>query len=149
MNEIKSLVISLIFTTIAISICELLVPKDSYKNQIRLITGTVMLLSLISPFASGINFDKIDFDISYKDVVISSETEKAVAMSINNDIQEILFKNGINEGKIIIETDFDDQGSIIINKVYILFEEKDKIKSDLISIKLEQIYDFEIEFGDL
>lgn len=149
MIEFKNVVVSLIFTTIAISICELLVPKDSYKNQMRLITGTVLILSLVSPFINGICFDEIDFSISSSEVDVTYETEKAVAMSLNNDIQEILTENGITNGKIIINTDFDKQGSIIVEHVIILFEEKDKMQSGLILEKLKQKYSFSIEVGVL
>lgn len=149
MSEIKSLVVSLIFTAIAISICELLVPKDSYKNQMRLITGTVLILSLISPFVSGIKIDDINLNAPTNDVEITYSTERAVATSINSDIQDILLDNDVKEGKVIIKTDFDEQGCIIIEQVIILFEEKDKMKSNTILEEFNRKHDFEIEVGDL
>ncbi len=149
MNEIKSLVISLIFTAIAISVCELLVPKESYKNQMRLITGTILIISLISPFVSKINFDDYKIDFNIEDVVITNETERAVATSLSNDIQSFLYENNVEQGKIIIETDYDDNSSIIIDQVVILFDENDKSKSEFILEKLKQKYDFEIKVGVL
>ena len=148
MNGIKSVIISLIFTSVAISICELLVPKDS-KNQIRLITGTVLILSLVTPFLSGINFEDVNFDVYSKDIDVSYNTEKAIVMSIKCDIQDVLDEIGIKKGKIIVETGFDAQGSIIIEHINILLEEPDKPKTKLILDNLQQIYDFKIEIGDI
>ena len=131
MNYIKSITISIVVTAVVIGIIELLLPKNQFKNQMRLITGTIILLSLISPLTydfKDLNLNVIDYN---NEILNYENNEKAVASSLNYEINVILGENGMENGKVIIETGLENS-SIIIRKVNILLNKKDKIVEEKI-----------------
>ena len=77
MITVKGIVLSLVFCVFTISLCELLIPKNSYKNQMRLITGAVLIITMLSPFIGGIRLDDFEFNNQLND--ISGVTEKTLA----------------------------------------------------------------------
>lgn len=147
MNDIKSITISIVFTAVVIGIIELLLPKNQFKNQMRLITGTIILLSLISPLTydfKDLNLNIIDYNnenLNYEN------SEKAVASSLNYEINVILDENGIENGKVIIETGLENS-SIIIRKVNILLNKKDKIVEEKIKNEIYNKYKTNVEIGE-
>ena len=147
MNDIKSITISIVVTAVVIGIIELLLPKNQFKNQMRLITGTIILLSLISPLTydfKDLNLNIIDYNnenLNYEN------NEKAVASSLNYEINEILDENGIENGKVIIETGLENS-SIIIRKVNILLNKKDKIVKEKIKSEIYNKYKTNVEIGE-
>ncbi len=136
MNDIKSIVISIIFCIFTISLCELLVPKNSYKNQMRLITGAILLITMLSPFLNGVSFN--DFDIKENSYDINRITEKSVALGYKTKIFEVLKKKEIENAKISINTEIDQNNSIKVNDIIILFDIKDKFKVKSIKNTLDK-----------
>lgn len=149
MNTLKEIVISLIFSAVAVGLCELLIPKNSFKNQMRMITGAVLLISMISPFLSGFNmpeFDFSDFSVVYS---IEENAKRSVAYAAKNEITDIILKNGIDKAKIIVNTGFDENKSIIIDSVIILFDKKDKAKTQTVADEVKDILNVKTEVGEL
>lgn len=146
MNDIKSITITIVVTSIVVGICELLLPKNEYKNQMRLITGTVLLLSIISPFSY--EFEKIDFDFNNQvyDYNITHKTEKSVALSLNYEIKKILNENDVFDGRIIIQTE-NENDIINIKDVHILFHEDDMVKTDAILNKINDNLNIKVKAG--
>ena len=147
MSDLKNAVISLVFSTIAICLCELLIPKDNYKNQVRLITGCVLIICMITPFFNGFNFEELHF-YNKNEVNINEKLEKSVAYAVKNEISQILDEHDIHTATIKIITDFDENNSIIVESVIILFDNKDKSKSEYISNIVENKLGFKVEVGE-
>lgn len=149
MNTLKEIVISLIFSAVAVGLCELLIPKNSFKNQMRMITGAVLLISMISPFLGGFtipDFELSDFETDYN---IEESAERSVAYSAKNEIADILYENDIENAKIIVNTGFDENKSIIIDSVVILFDKKDKAKTQTVTEQVKTNLNVKTEVGEL
>ena len=148
MTSVKEVVISLIFSSVTIGLCELFVPANTLKNQMRLITGSILIISMITPFLNGIDIS--DFEIpnaDYKNYSISDKTERAVAISAKEEISEILNQLNINDAVIKINTLRDENNSILIESVLILFDEKDKSKSEKTANRIYNSLGFVTETG--
>lgn len=149
MTGIKEAVISLAFSAISIGLCELLIPKNSFKNQMRLITGVVLFISMISPFVYGIDLADFDFSFDIDNYDYSNVSEKSVAYAAKNEIVEILEANNVTNGKITINTGLDKNKSIIIASVIILFDKKDKAISNNIQKQVSDKLKARVEIGEL
>ena len=57
MEILKTAVISVCITSIAVGIIESVLPNNSHKRQLRLLTGAVIILSIISPFSKAGDLD--------------------------------------------------------------------------------------------
>lgn len=144
MTSVKSIVISLIFCVITISICELLVPKNTYNNQMRLVTGAVLLITMISPFVSGIDFSEFNFEKS-SDYDFSEISHKTVAYAYKTEIFDILENNNITNSKITVTTDLDENNSIKVKSVIILFDKRDKNKIPFVKKDIKEKLDVDIQ----
>ena len=149
MNTVKEIVISLIFCALAVGLCEMLVPKHSYKNQMRLITGTVLLVSMLSPFITDYNFESISIPSFNDSVEVSDSASRTVAYALKNEIQEIIYDYNIKQAKIIIKTGEDENKSIIIDSVIILFDKKDKGMTQKVVKQIENKINVKIQVGEL
>ena len=149
MISIKEIVVSVVFTSVAIGLCELLVPDNSYKNTIRLITGAVMLISIITPLTKDFEFENIDFSSNSINIDVSGATEKSVALATKNEITDVLKENNIEKAKIIITTGCDENSSIIVDKACILFDKKDKSNYKEISSIIFNRIGIKVECGEL
>ena len=149
MNTLKDIVISLIFSAVAVGLCELLIPKNSFKNQMRMITGAVLLISMISPFLSGFIMPVFDFSDFSVDYSAEENAERSVAYAAKNEIADIILKNGVNKAKITVNTGFDENKSIIIDSVIILFDKKDKAKIKTVAAEIKDKLKVKTEVGEL
>lgn len=148
MTALKEIVISLIFSAVAVGLCELLIPKNSFKNQMRMITGAVLLISMISPFLSGFNMPVFDFSDFSVDYSVEENAERSVAYAAKNEIADIILKNGVDKAKITVNTGFDENQSIIIDYVIILFDKKDKAKTNTIAAEIKDKLKVKTEVGE-
>lgn len=148
MNGLKETIISLIFSLVAVGLCELLIPDNSFKNQIRLITGAVIIICMISPFVNGFEIKEFDFSSFENEYDIAGQAERSVAFAAKNEIEDILRENQIETAKITITTDKDENNSIIIDSVVIYFDEKDKSKESYLSNLIENKLGIETEVGE-
>ena len=149
MNTVREVVISLIYSTISVGLCELLVPKNSYKNQIRLITGTVLIISMLSPLISDFGLKSIEIPHFNNNYEVSANVSRSVAYALKNELEEIVCNNGVDKAKIIIQTGKDENNSIIIDSVVILFDKKDKEVSHTIAKQVENKLNVKIQVGEL
>lgn len=144
MTAVKGLIISLIFCVITISICELLIPKNTYKKQMRLVTGSILLITMISPFLSGIDLSEFNFD-NNAEYDVSGISHKTVAYAYKTEIFEILERNDIDNTKITINTATDENNSIIVESAIILFDKTDKSKIENIKNSIKETLDISVE----
>ena len=149
MNSLKETVITLIFSAVAVGLCELLIPKNSFKNQIRIITGAVLLISMLSPFLGGFEipeFNPSDFNADYN---AKENAERSIAYAAKNEIADIIIENGIEKAKIIINTGLDENNSINIESAVILLDREGLTKSDLITSEIQNSLNTKIQVGEL
>lgn len=148
MTSLKEIVISLIFSSVAIGLCELLISKDSFKNQMRLITSTVLIVCMLSPFLGGFELPEFNFSSFDGNYDVTESAEKSVAYAAKNEIAEILYENNITNAKIKIDTGFNENNSIIIDSIIILFDEKDKVDTNFISQQVKNKLGVKTEVGE-
>ncbi len=122
MNILKSAVISICFCSVAVGIIEMLLPDNSYRNRIRLLTGAVLMISMLTPFFSLSKLEMPEFSDSIVDFEVNESLEKAAAMSVSSAVDDILQKHGVQNAKISIFTDRNADNSININKAVIAVE---------------------------
>ena len=125
MEILKTAVISVCITSIAVGIIESVLPNNSHKRQLRLLTGAVIILSIISPFSKAGDLNYPNYSSETVAVDINESLQNIVAVSAKNEISEILKTNGINNAKIIVCTDIDDKNCIVINNAKILLIKND------------------------
>lgn len=125
MNMVKSAVISICFTAVAIGIIEAIAPRNAHSRQLRLLTGAILLLSLLTPLLSLSKTDIKLPDFTQYSVNDESSLSKACALAAKSDIAQILSANGIKSAKIKIITDITEQGGINLNKAVITVSSAD------------------------
>lgn len=116
MELLKASISSISILTITICIVEMLLPSNSYRKQIGLITGAVLVLTMIIPLCclSGVSIPQIDYELVDSD--ISASLEKAAAEAMKNEISAELENMKINNAKIRVFTNINSDRCIIINK---------------------------------
>ena len=147
MNDIKNSIITIIITVIVLTLCELLFVNNNHKNKMRLICGTVMLLSILSLFSIKIEFENFDFSTLKDNTTSKTISTKTVATSLNYEIQSILQENDIKSGKVVIDVNIENE-SIIVNEVNILFDKEDKSKSEKIVNLIEKKLNIIVKAGE-
>ena len=119
MNLIKSAVISICFTAVAIGIIEAIAPKNTHTRQLRLLTGAILLLSLLTPLLSLSKAELKIPDFTQYSISDENALSSAAALAAKTDISQILSANGVKSAKIKIITDITEQGGINLNKAVI------------------------------
>ena len=147
MNDIKNSIITIIITVIVLTLCELLFVNNNHKNKMRLICGTVMLLSILSLFSIKIELENFDFSTLKDNTTSKTISTKTVATSLNYEIQSILQENDIKSGKVVIDVNIENE-SIIVNEVNILFDKEDKSKSEKIVNLIEKKLNIIVKAGE-
>lgn len=125
MNYVKTAVISICFTAVVIGIIEAIAPKNANSRQLKLMSGAILLLSLLTPFLSLSKADIKIPDFTQYSVNDTSSLQSAAAKSAKTDIAEILSANGIKSAKIKIITDITEQGGINLSKAIITVSDAD------------------------
>ena len=150
MNALKESILSICFVIIAIGVIEMLIPAGSFKPQMKLITGVVLIISILSPFLgrSNIDFEKFEYNIVTENN-ISDSLQRGAAIAIKDAISELINKYGISKAKIKITMDKTTDNSIVINKALILFLEKDIDKTDKLCKEIEEKLGIDVEIGVL
>ncbi len=138
---------SVCFTAIAVGIIEMLIPKESFKPQMRLITGAVLIISMLVPMYSISKLEIPDIDSQTISVDVNDSLASAAAASIKQEISSDLADNGINTAKIIVYTDIGKDNSIIINKAEILVGKNDIDKASTAAKVSEQRLQVNVEVG--
>lgn len=149
MNALKDSILSICFIIIAVGVIEMLVPFGNFKPQMKLITGAVLVISIVSPFlnSENFNFDFDKFNYSVTDSGVTDSLQMGAAISIKESISEIIKKYGVTKAKIKISMDNTTDNSIVINKALILFLEKDIDKTDKLCDEIESRLGIDVEIG--
>lgn len=110
----------------------------------RLVTGSILLITMISPFLSGIDLSEFNFD-NNAEYDVSGISHKTVAYAYKTEIFEILERNDIDNTKITINTATDENNSIIVESAIILFDKTDKSKIENIKNSIKETLDISVE----
>ena len=145
MSEIKSIVLSLILTSIIISLCEFLSPNDAFKKRIRLITGTLFLICLLSPIKSDFDFSDFEFDSNQ---LVTRNYEYIVARSVFQEISYLLQKFNLENATVEIETKDGENESVIIEKVCIELNVDNFLYKNELKEQIEEITNSRVEIID-
>ncbi len=147
MNGLKEAVLAICFCAIAVGVIEMLIPKNKYKAQMRLITGTVLMLSLLTPFISGID---LDLQPAQGKAVLDSEIlEKSAAASAKEQIRVILYDHDITYAKIVINTDTNADNRIVINEAQLFLNKGDIDRAVFAAKEIEEQLGIKTVIGEL
>lgn len=108
----REYILSVATAAVISALSEVLIPK-SWQKYTGLLTGALLLLTLIKPLMSFRGIDLPEFtvpEIAYTEYDTSSEIKKALELNIEGDIKERLkteFKTVVN-ADVRVSTDEDD-----------------------------------------
>ncbi|MBQ2676606.1 MAG: stage III sporulation protein AF [Clostridia bacterium] len=136
MNLLKEAVMSICITAVCVGVIEMLLPKGSFRAPMKLLTGTVLIISLITPILNppDIQFD-VDAEYSnlYKTELYDKSLESLMqnsAVLIKQNISGIIYQNGISSAKIKIIMDKDHESRIVIKGAEIYLNKSDMDRAD-------------------
>ena len=145
MIDLKNIVFSIILTSIVISICEFLSPNDLYKKRMKILTGTVFLISLLSPIKAGVN---IDYNRYSESNIISVDYEYVVARSVFEEINVLLDDFDVDDASVDIQTKTDENGSVNIESISIDLKEDKLTNKQLLIKKIEDITNIKVQINE-
>lgn len=124
MNGVITAISTLIFAAMAMGLIESLLPPDSLKNRLKIITGAVMILSVLSSILS-LRGEKLPDINDFEPYTGAPALQKAAANCTAADIRDIFTKYGVKTDKITVYTDKTDDGRIVIIKAYVSVHDAD------------------------
>lgn len=148
-NLLKAAVISICFTAIAVGIIESLIPDDSYKPQLRLLTGAVLSLSLILPLTRMPKIELPELSAQNVTVSVNEQLSRAAAASAKEDIEAFLRQFGIDKAKISVFTDIGADNCIVINKACLAVAAADIEKASSAARAAENTLGYDVEVEEL
>lgn len=149
MEYINSWVVQICICSVAIVICENLLPEGHVRKTVYFVLGLVVLMCFAAPLK---NFDTQDFYIeteipdTYDNVDwFNRTTEKTFRANINSLIEDCLSELDVTAKNIEIYMDTDEDNCISITKVRITISEDDREKIDTIVTALYQKLGFDAD----
>ncbi|MBQ2391038.1 MAG: hypothetical protein II306_04635 [Clostridia bacterium] len=105
------------FSIVLLGLIEILLPTKAFKSQMQLITGAVLIITIISQI-SIIKIPEYK-PINTSDVSVNQLLLENCAITVKNQAESILKEHGITNGKIIVTMDNMCEESIEIKSITI------------------------------
>ncbi len=145
MNQIKTVVLSIILTSIIVSLCEFFSPNDSFKKRIKLLTGTLFLICLLSPIKEDFNFPEFEFDTLELRI---QNYEYIVARGVFQEISVVLDRYNLKNTSVEIQTETGENESVIIENVCIELDVDNFTGVNKLKQEIEEITNSRVEIND-
>ncbi len=126
MNVFKELAITLCCICVVCAVVDMLMPNSTLAKPMKMLTGAVLLIALINPFAKGVSFNVSDYyyrSLSTDEISkrVSNDMARGAANAVAKEIDAILKSKNISADiKIIV--DIDESGCIDIRRAEIYTE---------------------------
>jgi hypothetical protein len=123
MTALKEITLSICCLCIVVALIDILIPQNSYKTSLKLLTGAVILFTVLTPFGGDFSLIKTDYHFRQLDIDeitgnINERIAKAASDKAGAEIESIMKKHNA-EGEIKIFADITEQGSINIERAVI------------------------------
>lgn len=128
-----------------IGLIEMLLPARAFKPQLQLITGAVLIITIISQIA----LIKIP---EYQPINTGNASGNQLllencAISVKTKVESILKEHNVTDGKIIVDVDIAENNSIDIKSITIKSTaDRDTLKNAAANI--EQTLDIPVDIGE-
>lgn len=149
MDILKSCVLSICFTAAAVGIIEALLPSGTFKRQMRLITGALLIISLLTPLKLLQNASLPDFSADTDAFSPNEQLQSAAAASVKEQLSQVLRQYEIDSAKITVYTDIGADNCIELSKVTAAVNKSDIDKASHAAKAAESIMGVTVEIEEL
>ena len=112
MSMFKEAVTAVCFAAIAMGVAELLLPDGGMKPQLRLLTGTVLIIAILTPCIGLLRTQPEQYIEDFSEYTQQQSLEQTAAKSYARNLSVLLSAAGVQDAKIQINTDMSESGSI-------------------------------------
>ncbi len=112
MSMFKEAVTAVCFAAIAMGAAELLLPDGGMKPQLRLLTGTVLIIAILTPCIGLLRMQPEQYIEDFSEYTQQQSLEQTAAKSYARNLSVLLSAAGVQDAKIQINTDMSESGSI-------------------------------------
>ncbi|MGN0113822.1 MAG: stage III sporulation protein AF [Acutalibacteraceae bacterium] len=149
MDILKSCILSVCFAAVAVGIIEALLPSGSFKRQMRLLTGALLIISLLTPLKLMQNISLPDFSASAGEYSPNEQLQSAAAASAKEQLSAILRQYEIDTAKITVYTNIGTDNCIELTKAVVAVESSDIDKASRAAKAAESAMGITVEIEEL
>lgn len=149
MDIIKSCILSVCFAAVAVGIIEALLPSGSFKRQMRLLTGALLIISLLTPLKLMQNISLPDFSANIGEYSPNEQLQSAAAASAKEQLSAILRQYEIESAKITVYTNIGTDNCIELTKAVVAVEKSNIDKASRAAKAAESVMGITVEIEEL
>ncbi|NLB36493.1 MAG: hypothetical protein GX824_04235 [Clostridiales bacterium] len=154
MDDIRKWALCVTLCTFVGVIIYILSPKGALDKTMKTIISLFIIAALLSPFINGegisleqlSTIDSIDTQKKTEiESLINEQVKQCVINAAREEIKAILKENNIDGGQILIITDINDAGSIIIKEAQVKIPSRYNADTHSLSVEISKKMGFEIK----
>lgn len=149
MDILKSCILSVCFAAVAVGIIEALLPSGSFKRQMRLLTGALLIISLLTPLKLMQNISLPDFSANIGEYSPNEQLQSAAAASAKEQLSAILRQYEIDTAKITVYTNIGADNCIELTKAVVAVDKIDIDKASRAAKAAESVMGITVEIEEL
>ena len=149
MDILKSCILSVCFAAVAVGIIEALLPSGSFKRQMRLLTGALLIISLLTPLKLMQNISLPDFSANIGEYSPNEQLQSAAAASAKEQLSAILRQYEIDSAKITVYTNIGADNCIELTKAVVAVEKSNIDKASRAAKAAESVMGITVEIEEL
>ena len=149
MDILKSCILSVCFAAVAVGIIEAMLPSGSFKRQMRLLTGALLIISLLTPLKLMQNISPPEFSAKSEEYSPNEQLQSAAASSAKEQISAILRQYEIEHAKITVYTNIGADNCIELTKAVVAVNKSDIDKASRAAKSAENTMGVAVEIEDL
>ena len=149
MDILKSCILSVCFAAVAVGIIEALLPSGSFKRQMRLLTGALLIISLLTPLKLMQNISLPDFSANIGEYSPNEQLQSAAAASAKEQLSAILRQYEIDSAKITVYTNIGADNCIELTKAVVAVEKSNIDKASRAAKAAESVMGVTVEIEEL
>lgn len=149
MDILKSCVLSVCFAAVAVGIIEALLPSGAFKRQMRLLTGALLIISLLTPLKLMQSVSLPDFSASISEYSPNEHLQSAAAASAKEQLCEFLRQYEIESAKITVYTNIGADNCIELTKAVAAVHKSDINKAESAATAAENAMNITVEIEEL
>lgn len=149
MDILKSCILSVCFAAVAVGIIEALLPSGSFKRQMRLLTGALLIISLLTPLKLMQNISLPDFSANIGEYSPNEQLQSAAAASAKEQLSAILRQYEIDTAKITVYTNIGADNCIELTKAVVAVDKNDIDKASRAAKAAESAMGITVEIEEL
>lgn len=149
MDILKSCVLSVCFAAAAVGIIEALLPSGTFRRQMRLLTGALLIISLLTPIKLMQNVSLPDFSANISEYSPNVRLQSAAAASAKEQIGAVFRQYEIKSAKITVYTNIGADNCIELTKAVVAVDKTDIDKASKAAKAAQNAIGFTVEIEEL